>query len=94
MLVKTESSPAPRDTLERLYQSIVKRPTVPVPKKARAACATVLIARSPAYVQKSLVNIYSSLSLFILSSTTPPATYALTIIVNNATPPVIRLLLT
>lgn len=36
MLVKIDSKPAPRDTLDKLNQSIVKSPTDPVPKKARA----------------------------------------------------------
>jgi hypothetical protein len=58
MLVRRLSKPLPRETLTRDAQSIVKRPIEPVPKNASDAWATVFIARSDAYCQKSKLNIF------------------------------------
>lgn len=45
--VKIDSKPAPNETEASEVQSIENSPIAPVPKNAMAACATVLIARSP-----------------------------------------------
>jgi hypothetical protein len=75
MLVRRLSKPLPRETLTKDAQSIVKRPIEPVPKNASEAWATVFIARSEAYCQKSKLNIFVRPFLVSVLTVLPRCTY-------------------